>query len=62
MDGGIDSLAGQPNLAHIAYACALGYLEFRLPEIAWRARHPKTAAWFDAFAQRPSMASTHPEA
>lgn len=61
MDGEIGSLSAQPSLAHITYACALGYLDFRLPEIAWRARHPNTAAWFDAFAQRPSMTSTHPE-
>ncbi len=62
MDGEIDSLAQQPSLGHITYACALGYLEFRLPEIDWRARHPKIAAWFDAFSQRPSMASTRPDA
>ncbi len=61
MDGEIDSLAQQANLAHITYACALGYLEFRLPDITWRTRHPRTATWFDAFAQRPSMISTQPE-
>ncbi len=61
MDGEIESLAEQPSLAHIAYGCALGYLELRLSDIPWRARHPKTAAWYDSFAKRPSMAATHPE-
>jgi len=62
LDGETGSLTQQPNLAHIAYACALGYLEFRLPDITWRTRHPKIAAWFDTFAQRASMTSTQPEA
>ncbi len=57
-----DSLAQQPSLAHIAYGCALGYLDFRLSHLAWRAKHPKTATWFETFSQRPSMAATQPEA
>jgi len=31
------------SLADIAVGCALGYLDFRFPDIAWRADHPKLA-------------------
>jgi len=46
----------------IAVACALGYLDFRYATLGWRERSPKTAQWFDTFAQRQSMLSTQPPA
>ncbi len=46
----------------IAAACALGYLDFRFPELAWRKSRPKLAAFYDAYAQRPEMALTDPTA
>jgi len=46
----------------IAVACALGYLDFRYPDEPWRPTRPRLAAWYDAFAQRPSMAHTRPDA
>jgi glutathione S-transferase len=42
--------AGPVDLGHIAVACALGYLDLRF-EGAWRASHPRLAAWLAAFAQ-----------
>lgn len=37
-----------PNLAAIATACALGYLDLRFAG-AWRAAHPKLAGWLSRF-------------
>lgn len=48
------------TLGHIGLGAALGYLDFRLPELDWRAGRPKVEAWFTAFRQRPSMAGTDP--
>lgn len=48
--------------ASIAYACALGYLDFRFADHDWRGANPKLAAWFAAFSKRPSMALTVPNA
>ncbi len=49
---------GRFDLGDIAVACALAYLDFRLPEIPWRASHPALAAWLDQVNQRPSMLAT----
>ena len=46
----------------ITTACALGYLDFRWPSLEWRDGRPALAAWFAAFAQRPSMRATAPPA
>ena len=50
--------AGTPlHLGHIALATSLGWLEFReLP--SFRDGRPRLAAWFDRFADRPSMRAT----
>jgi glutathione S-transferase len=45
------------NLAQITFGCALG-MAARNPEVQWRPGHPRLAAWFDAFAARPSFAAT----
>jgi glutathione S-transferase len=45
----------------IAVATGLAHLDFRFAEEAWRTGRPRLAAWFDAFAQRPSMRATQPE-
>jgi len=48
------------SLADIAVGCALGYLELRQPEMAWRADHPGLARHADKLALRPSFADTVP--
>ena len=48
------------SLADIAVGCALGYLDFRFPQIDWRASHPNLQRLFDKLAQRPSFADTLP--
>ena len=54
--------AGPAGLGAIAFACAIGYLEFRFGDRNWRAGREALAAWYDAFAQRPSMQATAPGA
>lgn len=61
MEKDVAALGGEVTLAHIEFAVALGYLDFRLPELAWRDAHPALAAWQDAFRQRPSMQATVPQ-
>jgi glutathione S-transferase len=56
--GGVTSTV---DLAQIALAAALGYLDFRLPESGWREQRTALAAWYADFAQRPSMLATRPE-
>jgi glutathione S-transferase len=53
-------LEGRVDLGTIAFGCALGYLDFRFPSLAWRDRRPKAAAWFQAFGARESMVATRP--
>lgn len=48
------------SLADIAVGCALGYLDFRFPQIDWRANHPNLAKLMEKLAQRPSFADTIP--
>ncbi len=48
------------SLSDIAVGCALGWLEFRFPEIGWRADYPNLAKLMDKLAQRPSFADTAP--
>jgi glutathione S-transferase len=67
IDAGLDALervkyAQTPTIGEIATACALGYLDFRYPDIEWRTTHPKLAAWYEAFSQFPSMLATVPTA
>lgn len=53
----LDDAAG---LAQIAFGCALGWLDFRLPTLAWQKACPHLADWNKAFQQRPSMMNTRP--
>ena len=48
------------SLSDISVGCALGWIEFRFPEIAWRTDHPNLAKLMDKLAQRPSFADTQP--
>ncbi len=57
-----EALEGPPTIGRIAAGCALGYLDFRAPELDWRAGRPRLTAWYETFAQRPSMQETVPTA
>jgi len=54
--------AAQTTIGEIAVACAIGYLDFRLPELAWRDSRPKLRDWYEKFAQYPAMKDTQPAA
>lgn len=56
------SFGGAIHMGAIAFACALGYLDFRFADDGWRDGHDKLAGWYDGFAQRPSMQRTVPSA
>lgn len=58
----IDHLNGPLDMGQIATGCALGYVDFRLNSRDWRKTRPRLAAWFAAFAARPSMQATIPPA
>ena len=65
---GLDRLEAEADgfgeeAAHVgllAAACALGYLDFRFADDAWREGRPRLAAWFERFDDRPSMRATRP--
>ena len=46
---------GPLTIGHIAIGVALGYLDFRFGELAWRDGHPKLAAWQVMFDARRSV-------
>ena len=49
------------SLADIAVGCALSYLDFRFPQIAWRDEHTGLVRLLDKLEQRPSFADTAPK-
>ncbi|KJK24042.1 glutathione S-transferase [Burkholderiaceae bacterium 16] len=62
-----DGLADRPwcsgnhySLADVAVGCALSYLDFRFPDIAWRERHPRLAVYQDKLGKRQSFIDTEP--
>jgi glutathione S-transferase len=73
VDAGIEALAKELGgkaflrgdtmaLGDISCACALLWLEFRLPEIGWRGRYPELGRWIERLEARPSFAGTKPPA
>jgi len=53
-------LGERVDIATISVACALGYLDFRLPQLDWRRDRPALASWNAAFSARPSLQATTP--
>ncbi|MEM1199624.1 MAG: glutathione S-transferase [Pseudomonadota bacterium] len=48
------------HVGSIGVAVALGYLDFRYPDLGWRGGREALAAFYDSFSQRPSMQETVP--
>ena len=48
------------SLADIAVGCALGYLDFRFPDIDWRGSYPNLAKLHEKLMQRQSFADSKP--
>lgn len=62
-----DGLADRPHcsgghfsLADVAVGCALGWLDFRFPQIDWRADHSNLARLHARLSERPSFSTTLP--
>lgn len=63
--GSIESIAAdlapeEPTIGEIAIGCALGYLDFRFPELPWRDHCGQAARWNAAFQRLPAMQATRP--
>ena len=50
----------QMDLGDIACTCGLLWAEFRMPELAWRERHPALKSWIERLENRPSFSATRP--
>ncbi|MCC6856889.1 MAG: glutathione S-transferase N-terminal domain-containing protein [Microbacteriaceae bacterium] len=62
LDGGAFVPSGSAiTLGEIAVGCALGWLDFRMPQFDWRSGRPSLAAWYAAFSERPAMQATAPK-
>jgi glutathione S-transferase len=53
-------LAEFPTIGEVAVGCALGYLDFRLPDLDWRATRPKLGEWFEKFSKYQAVIATMP--
>lgn len=51
---------GKYSLADIAVGCALGYLDFRFPQLGWRSQFSNLAVHADKLFARPSFTDTEP--
>ena len=52
--------ADDPTIGEISVACALGYLDFRMPDLDWKSSRPTLAGWYAKFCEYPSMQATAP--
>lgn len=57
-DASIACATAQPDLGDLALAVALGYIDFRLKEVAWSTGRPRLAAWHGEINKRESMRAT----
>ena len=48
------------DIGLLTTAISLAYLDFRVPDLAWREGHPGLSAWHQRFSQRPSVQVTEP--
>lgn len=48
------------DIGSITLGCALGYLDFRMPQLGWRDGRATLGQWYEPFAQRKSMQATIP--
>lgn len=53
-----NTLENRVDIATIALACALAYLDHRFPDYDWRTGRDALASWHRRFSDRPSMSAT----
>ena len=56
----IEALPPGFTIGHLAMACALGYMDFRHPQVAWRDGRPELARWFEQQSGRLCLTETVP--
>ncbi len=63
LEANVAMLDGPVTIGQIAIACALGWTEFRLPDLLEGAdgRWPRLMRWYRGFCERPSMKATAPK-
>jgi glutathione S-transferase len=54
--------AADPTIGEITVACAIGYVEFRVPDLDWKSSRPNLSAWYAKLCEYPSMKATAPAA
>jgi len=54
------TLTQAPDIATITLGCALGYLDFRMPQLQWREGRSALRQWYEPFCARKSMQATVP--
>ncbi len=60
LEGEAGRFGEAPDAGQVAVGCALGYLDLRFPDMAWREGRPALAEWFERFAALPAMQATAP--
>ncbi len=55
-----DLPATRPDIGTLTLACALGYLDLRFADDAWREGRPQLFAWFERMAELPALSRTAP--
>ena len=48
------------DIGLLTTAISLSYLDFRMPDLAWRDGRPRLSTWYEWFSQRPSIQDTEP--
>jgi glutathione S-transferase len=57
----VEALSASPfSIGHVALGVALGYIDFRFPDLDWHKGHPRLTAWHRAFEARPSARANQP--
>jgi len=62
VDAECDTYGERFDIGTLTIACALGYLDFRFPDLQWRSTRPAAAGWFERLSARPSLRDTAPRA
>jgi len=61
LDQEVQGAGASPTIGEVAAGIALGWVDFRMSELAWRDDCVNLARWYAEFSQRPSMLATAPK-
>lgn len=60
LEAEVAGLPAQLHIGHVAVGCALGYLDFRHPQLQWRDTCPALRGWYETLGARESFRRTVP--